>query len=118
MNVGKCITVALVAAGCIVSCDAAIVRRGLRKMPDSVNTFCLESWGPKEETFKNCDVVFLDADLTSKERVSEVSKKGKLTVGYISAGTIEKWRADADEFKSSVKSIKYRGYGGSETWLV
>lgn len=33
------------------------------------------------------------------------------------AGTLEHWRGDKSDFKDADLSKRYRGFGGSETWL-
>jgi len=62
------------------------------------------------------DVFYLDADFTGPSVVSELRSKGKLILCYVSAGTFEPWRGDANAFPESVIGEPLADYP-REQWL-
>ncbi|OED44356.1 hypothetical protein AB833_01735 [Chromatiales bacterium (ex Bugula neritina AB1)] len=61
------------------------------------------------------DVYFIDAD-APQATINALKRQGKRVMCYISAGSIEDWRSDADRFPQSVIGNDYHGWPG-EKWL-
>lgn len=68
------------------------------------------------EVIPGMQVYTLDLFETTPEQVAELHTRGARVVCYISMGSWEDWRADADLFPESVIGNKYRGWAG-ERWL-
>lgn len=64
----------------------------------------------------NQDVVLLDGLDASKEQVDKYKNKGKVVLGYISAGAWENWRPDKNDFPSRVIGDDYEGWE-NEKWF-
>jgi hypothetical protein len=64
-----------------------------------------------EGAFFDIDLFETDADL-----VAELQSRGSLVICYLSAGSWEDWRPDADQFPREVLGDKYTGWPG-ERWL-
>lgn len=64
------------------------------------------------------DVLFavLDLDDAPRSRVAELSSGGTTTICYVSAGTVEAWRADADQLPSDVVGAPLADWP-DERWL-
>ena len=62
------------------------------------------------------NLFYLDADFTSAAVVSQLRAKGKLVLCYVSAGTFEPWRKDANDFPESVLGQPLADYP-REQWL-
>jgi hypothetical protein len=62
------------------------------------------------------DVFYLDADYTGSAVVSELKSKGKTVLCYVSAGTFEPWRQDANAFPESALGEPLADYP-REQWL-
>src|SRR5262245_35753048 len=62
------------------------------------------------------DVFYLDADFTGPDVVSELRSKGKIILCYVSAGTFEPWRDDANAFPQSTLGEPLANYP-REQWL-
>ena len=60
----------------------------------------------------------IDLDLfeTSPELVQELKEGGQFPICYLSAGSWEEWRPDADQFPAEVLGRNYPGWPG-EKWL-
>jgi hypothetical protein len=67
---------------------------------------------------KESDTKIFDIDLfdTPKQKIQELHKRNKHVICYFSAGSYEKWRKDADEFKESDMGKPLDGWPG-ERWL-
>lgn len=70
----------------------------------------------KLDTSVNVDVYNIDMFDNPAAVVDELHKDGRKVICYISAGSWERWRPDADEFPASVKGRKLDGWPG-ERWL-
>lgn len=68
------------------------------------------------EVIPGMQVYTLDLFETTPEQVAELHTQGARVVCYISMGSWEDWRADADLVPESVIGRKYRGWAG-ERWL-
>jgi len=68
------------------------------------------------EIIPGIQVYTLDLYETTPEQVAELHARGARVVCYISMGSWEDWRVDADLFPESVLGNKYRGWPG-ERWL-
>ncbi len=88
-----------------------------------------EIWRPAPETTwqwqltdppvdLSLDVDMYDIDLFENDfnTVAALHARGRKVVCYMSAGSWEKWRPDADRFPSSVIGNEYEGWAG-ERWL-
>jgi hypothetical protein len=64
------------------------------------------------------DAEIYDIDLfdTDQKVIEELHEKGKKVICYMSAGSLEDWREDADNFPDQVIGKKYEGWEG-ENWL-
>jgi len=64
------------------------------------------------------NVVMYDIDMFDNDArvVASLHAKGRKVIGYISAGSWENWRPDADEFPASVLGRNLEGWPG-ERWL-
>jgi hypothetical protein len=62
------------------------------------------------------NLFYLDSDFTSAAVVSQLRAKGKLVLCYVSAGTFEPWRKDANDFPESVLGEPLADYP-REQWL-
>lgn len=81
-----------------------------------IESWVLNAWGPQEPLSTKGDVIILDANLHSASTIKEQKQSGKKVVCYMSAGTIENWRSDADKYKQSASmGKKYKGF--NEQWL-
>ena len=108
---------ATLAAGAIATVAAAPAERAaFPSVPaNKFKSFTLKGWGPQESDASG-DLVILDGALESASYIKDLKSKAKFVVCYMSAGTVENWRPDASKF-SAVTAKKYRGFGGTETWL-
>lgn len=90
------------------------------KMPaNQIHAFALQSWGPQEKTDEG-QAVFVDPGMVDAAYIHNINAQGKKTVCYIDAGTLEDWRQDREAFITDSHDDfgkKYKGYGGTETWL-
>ncbi|NPA22516.1 MAG: endo alpha-1,4 polygalactosaminidase [Candidatus Micrarchaeota archaeon] len=57
-------------------------------------------------------VVDVDAFETTKEEVARLKAQGKIVIGYISVGSWEEWRPDAQSFPPEVIGNPYPGWEG------
>lgn len=75
-------------------------------------------WQLDGEIDTTIDVDMYDVDLfeTSPGTVQELKDQGRAVICYISVGSWENWRPDADEFPAEVLGKKYLGWPG-ERWL-
>jgi hypothetical protein len=82
--------------------------------PDPVTTW---QWQLQGEIDPSVDVQMYDVDgfETSSSTVEELHDAGRSVVCYLSAGSWENWRPDADDFPESVKGAS-NGWPG-ERWL-
>ena len=64
----------------------------------------------------DAEVFDLDLFETSVEEVARLHAAGRRVICYISAGSWEEWRPDADDFPESVIGADYEGWPG-EKWL-
>jgi hypothetical protein len=62
------------------------------------------------------DAFYLDADFSSSTVVTELRSKAKLVLCYVSAGTFEPWRKDANAFPESALGEPLADYP-REQWL-
>ncbi len=76
------------------------------------------SWqlGEEVNTEFNADIFDLDAFETAPSLISSLHSKGKKAFCYISVGSWEDWRPDADDFPSEIIGKDYEGWEG-ENWL-
>ncbi|CAN0235414.1 unnamed protein product [Scytosiphon promiscuus] len=78
-----------------------------------------ESWNynlmTPVETSVDVDVVMIDMDY-AQDTIDLLHSQGKWVVCYISIGTVEDWRDDADDFPDSVIGPPMDGWDG-ENWL-
>lgn len=81
----------------------------------NIKSLSLRAWGPLEKDASG-DAIILDPTTTSESQIDDLKSKGKAVICYMSAGTLENYRKDKSEFSDS-KAKKYKGFGGSETWL-
>ncbi len=65
---------------------------------------------------KDVDIYNLDLFETDASQVSDLHAQGKRVMCYLSAGSWEDWRPDADRYPSSVLGKEYEGWPG-ERWL-
>ena len=89
---------------------------------------CNGCWSPQMKTDwqiqfsgrldTSVDVEMYEVDMfdTSKEVVTSLHEDGRHVVCYISAGSWERWRPDADDFPKSVLGKELDGWPG-ERWL-
>lgn len=70
----------------------------------------------KLDTSIDVDVYNIDMFDNAAAVVDELHGDGRKVICYISAGSWERWRPDADEFPGSVKGRKLDGWPG-ERWL-
>ncbi len=62
----------------------------------------------------DADVIDIDAFDSSSSYVSQLHNNGKKAIAYISVGSYENWRSDADRFPNSVKGNNYDGWAGEK----
>ncbi len=67
---------------------------------------------------QSCDVDMYDIDMFNNDIrvVASLHTEGRKVIGYVSAGSWEKWRSDADEFPEEVLGKPLEGWPG-ERWL-
>lgn len=119
MTVSRVFAIALFSAMCAVgSVAASPVARGSKYSisPSKVKSVSLWAWGPSDHS-RDADMIMLDGDLESSSTIERLRSDGKIVSCYMSAGTIENWRDDANKFDSGDKAKKYKGFGGTETWV-
>ena len=68
------------------------------------------------DTNVDADVFDLDLFDTSPDVIRELHLKGRKVICYISVGSREDWRSDAEQFPTQVLGNEYVGWPG-ETWL-
>ncbi len=68
------------------------------------------------DTSVKAKVFDVDGEDTSRAVVRSLHRKGAKVICYLSAGSWEEWRRDADRFPSSVKGKALEGWPG-ERWL-
>jgi hypothetical protein len=68
------------------------------------------------DTSVEADVYDLDLFDTNPEIINELHSKGRKVICYISVGSIEDWRPDAEQFPDLVIGNEYDGWPG-ERWL-
>lgn len=75
-------------------------------------------WQLTGEVDRSVDAQVFDLDLfeTGAQLVSELHASGRRVICYISVGSWEDWRPDADQFPESVIGAAYSGWPG-ERWL-
>ena len=61
----------------------------------------------------NYDVVLLDCDV-DKDEIEKWKNKGKIVIGYISAGSLENWRSDKNDFSDRVVGDSMDGWDGEK----
>ena len=68
----------------------------------------------------NADIVAavydIDAFEATAAQVDSLHRLGRKVIAYLSVGTLEDWRPDADQFPSGIVGKKYDGWKG-ERWL-
>ena len=64
----------------------------------------------------NADVIDIDAFSATPELISNLKAQGKIVIAYLSVGSLENYRLDANEFPESVVGNEYEGYP-DEKWL-
>ena len=62
------------------------------------------------------EMIDLDLFETSPELIQELREGGQFPICYLSAGSWEEWRPDADQFPAEVLGRNYPGWPG-EKWL-
>jgi hypothetical protein len=70
----------------------------------------------KIDTSVDADVYGVDLFDTPKSKIDKLHADGRHAVCYVSAGSWERWRPDADDFPESVLGKKLDGWPG-ERWL-
>lgn len=68
------------------------------------------------DTNVDADVFDLDLFDTSPDVIRELHLKGRKVICYISVGSREDWRSDAEQFPTQMQGKEYEGWPG-ETWL-
>jgi hypothetical protein len=68
------------------------------------------------DTSVDADVFDLDLFDTSSDVIRELHLKGRKVICYISVGSWEDWRSDAEQFPAQVLGYEYDGWPG-EIWL-
>jgi hypothetical protein len=64
----------------------------------------------------NAEVVDVDAFFATPELVAQLKAQGKTVIAYLSVGSVENFRPDANDFPQSVIGNDYEGYP-DEKWL-
>eukprot|EP00123_Amoebidium_parasiticum_P022597 comp9083_c0_seq1/m.4258 comp9083_c0_seq1/g.4258 ORF comp9083_c0_seq1/g.4258 comp9083_c0_seq1/m.4258 type:complete len:283 (-) comp9083_c0_seq1:358-1206(-) len=90
-------------------------RSGWTKFPQGTKWSNL-AWEFKSDNVRSADVVDVDAFDADESEISGHKRKGRAVICYMSAGTLERWRPDADDAPSSALANKYHGKG-AETWF-
>lgn len=85
-------------------------------IPKPGSTFSIQFSGEITAEDLTGDVVDLDLFETEPEMVLELQEQGKLVMCYLSAGSWEDWRPDADLYPKAVIGKKYEGWAG-EKWV-
>jgi len=116
MQLTNILMAALAASAATVS--AAPSARGSYSVPspDKIKSFALWAWGPHEKPEEG-DLVMLDGDLESEDTIRGLVSDKLYTSCYLSAGTLEDWRADASKFSEDEQAKAYKGFDGEEVWL-
>lgn len=68
------------------------------------------------DTSVEASVFDVDGDGTTAAQVRALHRRGAKVICYVSAGSYENWRADADKFPASVLGADLQGWPG-EKWL-
>lgn len=74
------------------------------------------AWEFKRDDVRHADVVDVDLFDASADTVRDHQKNGRLVICYTSAGTLEKWRPDADEVPKSLLGFEWSAKS-RETWF-
>ena len=87
------------------------------KKSDKLLNYAWSNTGRQEKTKydKKLKVVLLDMDV-DKSEVKYYKDRGHTVIGYISVGSVEKWRDDADSFSKRVVWKNMNGWKG-EKWF-
>lgn len=64
----------------------------------------------------NADVIDIDAFSATPELIANLKAQGKIVIAYLSVGSLENFRPDANDFPKSVIGNDYDGYP-DEKWL-
>ena len=64
----------------------------------------------------NADVIDIDAFSATPELVANLKAQGKTVIAYLSVGSVENYRPDANDFPQNVIGNEYDGYP-DEKWL-
>jgi endo-alpha-1,4-polygalactosaminidase (GH114 family) len=86
------------------------------RTPKPGSTFSIQFSGEIYPEDLTGDVVDLDLFETEPEMVQALQDQGKLVMCYLSAGSWEDWRPDADLYPPEVIGKNYEGWPG-EKWL-
>ncbi len=102
---------ALVLAGLLLlaGCSKPLESPEVKPLPKNIRFQWVLS-EPLVET--NANVVDIDAFDSSKEEVQRLKKQGKIVIAYVSVGSWEDWRPDADKFPKEVIGREYPGWDG------
>jgi hypothetical protein len=74
-------------------------------------------WQLDDEVDTSVDAQVYDIDLSVEQSViDELHARGVKAIGYISVGSWEDWRSDADQFPAEILGKDYEGWSG-EKWL-
>ncbi len=86
-------------------------------VPSLGDSFSWQLGGKNEiNTSFNADIYDLDAFETEASLISRLHSQGKKVICYISVGSWEDWREDADNFPPQIIGKDYEGWEG-EKWL-
>ncbi|KNC80384.1 hypothetical protein SARC_07259 [Sphaeroforma arctica JP610] len=90
--------------------------RASMSTPVAGTSWTLEAWGYKDEVKDDNYMVVVDMFDTSKSTIEKYQDEGHFVICYISAGTLESWRPDANTFPDSVLGLAMEDWAG-EKWF-
>ncbi|MEE9362128.1 MAG: endo alpha-1,4 polygalactosaminidase [Cellulophaga sp.] len=85
-------------------------------MPTPGTTFEWRLTNVPADYLPSAEVIDLDAFNTSAEFITKLHNNGKKVIAYLSVGSVENFRNDADQFPSEVVGNVYEGFE-QEKWL-
>lgn len=88
-----------------------VILEGVSFVPETTFDWDLRADIPADTYYEEA-IVDLDPFDNSKALVQALHDKGRKVVAYISVGTVEDWREDADQFPALVIGNKYGGWDG------
>ncbi|KNC86007.1 hypothetical protein SARC_01808 [Sphaeroforma arctica JP610] len=118
-------------AGLCVACISAIAipliissssstpeatQRAAVPMPKNLALWTNLAWGYKDEVQSDHYIVSVDMFDKSESYIQDLHDDGHWVLCYISVGTIESWRPDANDFPSNCKGLDMADWEG-ETWF-